>query len=88
LRDVEHKLQMVHDLQTHALPDQQKDLERCAIRMGYDRDDRPIALKQFQADLAAHTTGVHDIFRSFFETPRTSAILKKTLRLIGGEPAK
>ncbi len=24
LRDVEHKLQMVHDLQTHALPDQQK----------------------------------------------------------------
>ena len=83
LRDVEHKLQMVHDLQTHALPDQQKDLERCAIRMGYDRDDRPIALKQFQSDLAAHTTAVHHIFRSFFETPRTSAILRKTLRLIG-----
>src|SRR5438105_695808 len=40
LRDVEHKLQMVHDLQTHALPDQQKELERCAIRMGYDRADR------------------------------------------------
>lgn len=88
LRDVEHKLQMVHDLQTHALPDQQKDLERCAIRMGYDRDDRPIALKQFQADLAAHTTAVHDIFQSFFETPKTSAILEKTLRLIGQEPAK
>jgi glutamate-ammonia-ligase adenylyltransferase len=35
LRDVEHKLQMVHDLQTHALPDQQRELERCAIRMGY-----------------------------------------------------
>jgi [glutamine synthetase] adenylyltransferase / [glutamine synthetase]-adenylyl-L-tyrosine phosphorylase len=83
LRDVEHKLQMVHDLQTHALPDQQKELERCAIRMGYDRDDRPIALKQFQADLAAHTTVVHDLFRSVFDTPRTSAILKKTFRLIG-----
>lgn len=88
LRDVEHKLQMVHDLQTHALPDQQKDLERCAIRMGYDRDDRPIALKQFQTDLAAHTTAVHDMFRSFFDTPRTSTILKKTLRLIGRKPAK
>jgi glutamate-ammonia-ligase adenylyltransferase len=86
LRDVEHKLQMVHDLQTHALPDQQKELERCAIRMGYDRADRPIALKQFQTDLAAHTTVVHDIFRSFFETPNTSAILKKTFRLIGLEP--
>ena len=88
LRDVEHKLQMVHDLQTHALPDQQKELERCAIRMGYDRADRPIAVKQFQADLAAHTTLVHDIFRSFFETPKTSAILKKTFRLIGREPVK
>jgi len=82
LRDVEHKLQMVHDLQTHALPDQQKELERCAIRVGYDRADRPIALKQFQADLAGHTTLVHDIFRSFFETPKNSKLFKATLRAI------
>ena len=82
LRDVEHKLQMVHDLQTHALPDQQKELERCAIRAGYDRADRPIALKQFQADLAGHTTLVHDIFRSFFETPKNSKLFKATLRAI------
>jgi glutamate-ammonia-ligase adenylyltransferase len=82
LRDVEHKLQMVHDLQTHALPDQQKELERCAIRVGYDRADRPIALKQFQADLAGHTTLVHDIFRSIFETPKTSKLFKATLRAI------
>ncbi len=88
LRNVEHKLQMVHDLQTHALPDQQRELERCAIRMGYDRADRPTALKQFQDDLAAHTTLVHDIFRSFFETPKTSAMLKKTFQLIGQKPAK
>ena len=88
LRDVEHKLQMVHDLQTHALPDQQKELERCAIRMGYDREDRPIALMRFQADLAARTTAVHDIFRSFFETPKTSPILKKTFRMIGLKPTK
>jgi glutamate-ammonia-ligase adenylyltransferase len=82
LRDVEHKLQMVHDLQTHALPDQQKELEHCAIRMGYDRADRPIAVKQFQADLAAHTTLVHDIFREVFETPKASAMLKKTFQLM------
>lgn len=88
LRDVEHKLQMVHDLQTHALPDQQKELERCAIRMGYDRADRSIVVKQFQADHSAHTTLVHDIFRSFFETPKTSAILKKTFQLIGKAPVK
>ena len=66
---------MVHDLQTHALPDQQKELERCAIRMGYDKADRSIAVKEFQADHATHTTLVHDIFRSFFDTPKTSAIL-------------
>jgi glutamate-ammonia-ligase adenylyltransferase len=88
LRDVEHKLQMVHDLQTHALPDQQKELERCAIRMGYDRADRPIAVKQFQTDLADHTTLVHDIFRSCFEIPNTSAMLKKTFQLIERKPVK
>jgi len=80
LRDVEHKLQMVHDLQTHALPDQEDELERCSIRMGYDGADRPAALKQFQADHTAHRTVVHDIFRSFFEIPKTSPHFKATLR--------
>jgi [glutamine synthetase] adenylyltransferase / [glutamine synthetase]-adenylyl-L-tyrosine phosphorylase len=88
LRDVEHKLQMVHDMQTHALPDQQDKLERCAIRMGYRGASRSAALMQFQADHAAHRTVVHDIFQLFFETPKTSAILKKTLRLIGQGRAK
>jgi glutamate-ammonia-ligase adenylyltransferase len=88
LRDVEHKLQMVHDLQTHALPDRQDKLERCAIRMGYTGASRSAALQQFQADHAAHRTVVHDIFRSFFETPKTSAMLKKTFRLIARKPAK
>lgn len=80
LRDVEHKLQMVHDLQTHALPDEEEELERCAIRMGYAGADRPAALKQFQADHIAHRTLVHDIFRSFFDSPKTSSHFKATLR--------
>jgi glutamate-ammonia-ligase adenylyltransferase len=88
LRDVEHKLQMVHDLQTHALPDQQKELERCAIRMGYDRADRSIAVKQFQADLADHTTLVNDIFRSCFDMPKTSAMFKKVFKLIERMPKR
>jgi glutamate-ammonia-ligase adenylyltransferase len=82
LRDVEHKLQMVHDMQTHALPDRQDKLERCAIRMGYIGASRSVALNQFQADHAAHRTLVHDIFRSFFETPKTSKLFKGTLRAI------
>ncbi len=82
LRDVEHKLQMVHDMQTHALPDRQDKLERCAIRMGYIGASRSVALNQFQADHAAHRTVVHDIFRSFFETPKTSKLFKAVLRAI------
>ena len=82
LRDIEHKLQMVHDLQTHALPESSEELERCAIRAGYDGADRSAALKEFRADLAAHTTVVHDTFLSFFETTKTSPLLKATLRLV------
>jgi glutamate-ammonia-ligase adenylyltransferase len=82
LRDVEHKLQMVHDMQTHALPDRQDKLERCAIRMGYKGASRSAALKQFQTDHTAHRTLVHDIFRSFFETPKTSKLFKAMLKAI------
>ena len=35
LRDVENKIQMVHELQTHTLPDQPAELNKCAVRMGY-----------------------------------------------------
>ncbi|HSN05529.1 MAG TPA: hypothetical protein VLS44_11120 [Nitrospira sp.] len=80
LRDAEHKLQMVHDLQTHSLPDQAEELERCAIRMGYTGMDRSTALKHFQADHAAHTAVVHDLFRAFFESPKSSVVFKATLR--------
>ena len=82
LRDVEHKLQMVHDMQTHALPDRQDKLERCAIRMGYIGASRSAALEQFQTDHAAHRALVHEIFRSFFETPKTSKLFKAMLRAI------
>ena len=82
LRDVEHKLQMVQDFQTHALPDSAEELERCAIRGGYGSEHRPAALKQFQADHAAHTALVHKIFRPFFESPKTFPLFQAMLRLI------
>lgn len=82
LRDVEHKLQMVHDLQTHSLPDKSEELERCAVRMGYDTEDRRKAAELFQADHQRHTEVVHRTFRSFFSEPKTSPVLKATLRAI------
>lgn len=85
LRDVEHKLQMVHDLQTHALPHDGIELEKCAVRMGYMEQDRIEACKRFAADHAKHTKGVHDQFVSFFRHPERSPLLKAALKPAGLE---
>ncbi len=79
LRDVEHKLQMVHDLQTHALPESSEEMERCAIRAGYDTADRKKGAEQFRADHERHTGIVNRMFRSLFYEPGTSPLLKETL---------
>jgi [glutamine synthetase] adenylyltransferase / [glutamine synthetase]-adenylyl-L-tyrosine phosphorylase len=86
LRDVEHKLQMVHDLQTHALPQSQVELERCAVRIGYGTEDRKKATELFLADHRRHTEIVHRTFRSFFVEPMTSPVFKATLRSMGLKP--
>ena len=80
LRDVEHKLQMVHDLQTHALPDSPEDLTRCSIRLGYSPGDRARATKRFEADYRRHTTVVNRIFRSLFHAPERSRLLQAAQR--------
>jgi glutamate-ammonia-ligase adenylyltransferase len=80
LRDVEHKLQMVHDLQTHSLPDQAEELARCAIRMGYGAEDRARGVTQFLADHQTHTELVNRTFRAFFHRRKTSPLVKKVLR--------
>ncbi|OQW34437.1 MAG: hypothetical protein A4E19_18430 [Nitrospira sp. SG-bin1] len=85
LRDVEHKLQMVHDLQTHSLPAEEEELVRCAIRMGYGVDDRKKAAELFQADHQRHTEIVHRTFRSLFVEPTTSPIFNATLRALGSK---
>lgn len=85
LRDVEHKLQMVHDLQTHALPESFEELERCAIRMGYGTEDRKKAAELFHADHQHHTEMVHRTFRSFFVEPMTSPIFNATLKAMGSK---
>ena len=79
LRNVEHKLQMMHDLQTHALPDSEEELRRCAIRMGYGTESRAEALDRFRADHLRHTTIVHQAFQSLFYHPETSALFAALL---------
>lgn len=82
LRDVEHKLQMVQDFQTHALPDTAEELERCAIRGGYDTDDRAKGVARFQADHERYTGLVNRFFRAFYYDFNTSPVLKATMRIM------
>ena len=81
LRDVEHKLQMVHDLQTHALPESSDELARCAIRLGYGSTDRRAAGRRFLADHRRHTANVRRMFRSLFNVPARSALVKAARKL-------
>jgi glutamate-ammonia-ligase adenylyltransferase len=56
LRDVENKLQMVNDAQTHSLPRAQEELTACARLLGYS------ASAPFLSDYQQHTGRVNRIF--------------------------
>lgn len=50
LRKIEHRLQIMFDLQTHLIPEQPEEVRKLAIRLGYaDASQRP-ALAAFEAD--------------------------------------
>ena len=55
LRKIEHRLQIMFDLQTHSMPHEPREMGRLAIRMGYT--DRPgrTALAAFQHDYTTKT---------------------------------
>ena len=63
LRDVEHKLQMVEEQQTHTLPADPEELRRCALRLGYRDAEEVTAGELFLRDHARHTERVHEIFQ-------------------------
>jgi [glutamine synthetase] adenylyltransferase / [glutamine synthetase]-adenylyl-L-tyrosine phosphorylase len=65
LRTVEHRLQILHELQTHTLPNDAQELGRLARRMGVAGSPARAA-KAFQARHRAVTTSVHRAFREFF----------------------
>lgn len=55
LRKLEHRLQIMFDMQTHVLPTDSNDLARLARRMDFETDDQGAALKKFQDDFARRT---------------------------------
>lgn len=69
LRNLEHKLQMVHELQTHLLPSTIEEIAKCAIRMGYPKEENA---KQTAEHLLVayrgHTETVHNLYQKIVES--------------------
>lgn len=55
LRKLEHRLQIMFDLQTHMLPSSQEELAKLAVRMGYGGTRHVSPLDVFQDDYARRT---------------------------------
>jgi glutamate-ammonia-ligase adenylyltransferase len=78
LRDVENKLQMVNDAQTHSLPRELEELEACARLLGYTGHTGESSADRFLRDFQGHTGRVNRIFENIvvaadlrrFEGPR------------------
>jgi [glutamine synthetase] adenylyltransferase / [glutamine synthetase]-adenylyl-L-tyrosine phosphorylase len=83
LREIEHKLQLVNDLQTHTLPRNDSELEQCARRMGYIAKPgdplRSDSLEWFMGELNRHSRSVREIFDSLFETGKRTSGLEEVV---------
>lgn len=55
LRKIEHRLQIMFDLQTHTIPSDDVELRKLAIRLGYADEPRLSALEAFKADFKQKT---------------------------------
>ncbi len=69
LRNLEHKIQMVHELQTHLLPSKTEEIAKCAMRMGYRRGETAKqTAEHLLVDYRAHTQKVHDLYQQIVNT--------------------
>jgi glutamate-ammonia-ligase adenylyltransferase len=68
LRTVEHRLQILHALQTHTLPADPTELGKLARRLGYGGDGSRAAA-QFLADYDQTRQTVRAAFEGFFDSP-------------------
>ncbi len=66
LRNVEHKIQIVHQLQTHTVPTDAREHETLARRLGYRGDG---VAAQLWADLDRHMDRVRRAFEKLFYEP-------------------
>ncbi|PWB81627.1 MAG: bifunctional [glutamate--ammonia ligase]-adenylyl-L-tyrosine phosphorylase/[glutamate--ammonia-ligase] adenylyltransferase [Candidatus Methylomirabilota bacterium] len=69
LRTVEHRLQILHHLQTHTLPTDEVALIKLARRLGYSADRFPDPAAAFQQDYQRHIQGVRQAYDSLLREP-------------------
>ena len=64
LRNLETKIQMVHEIQTHLLPAKIEEIAKCAIRVGYPKEDNvKQTAEHLLIDYRGHTLRVHQLYR-------------------------
>lgn len=67
LRILEHRLQILHDRQTHTLPESSRDLSTLARRMGYLPPDHPDPVASLLAEYERHTGAVRSLYDTFLQ---------------------
>jgi glutamate-ammonia-ligase adenylyltransferase len=73
LRNLENKIQMVHELQTHLLPSKTEEIAKCAMRMGYPRGETEKQTAEYLlANYRAHTQKVHNLYQKIVNTDQIS----------------
>ncbi|MCZ7624815.1 MAG: hypothetical protein M5R38_02270 [Candidatus Methylomirabilis sp.] len=69
LRTVEHRLQILHHLQTHTLPTDQDGVVKLARRLGYSPDRTPDPVSAFRQDYQRHIQGVRRAYDCLLREP-------------------
>ncbi|HWT82941.1 MAG TPA: glutamate-ammonia-ligase adenylyltransferase, partial [Candidatus Methylomirabilis sp.] len=70
LRKLEHRLQILHDRQTHTLPESARDLATLARRMGYQPPEQPDPAASLLEEYARHTAAVRGLYDAFLQATR------------------
>jgi glutamate-ammonia-ligase adenylyltransferase len=69
LRTVEHRLQILHHLQTHTLPSDREELGKLARRLGYSPNRSPDPASDLQRDYQRHVEAVRQIYDQVLREP-------------------
>ncbi|MFI5340205.1 MAG: bifunctional [glutamate--ammonia ligase]-adenylyl-L-tyrosine phosphorylase/[glutamate--ammonia-ligase] adenylyltransferase [Candidatus Methylomirabilales bacterium] len=68
LRKLEHRLQILHDRQTHTLPESPRELAILARRMGYQPPEHPDPAATLLEEYGRHTRAVRGLYDAFLQT--------------------